>query len=135
MNVKLLKRVRDRIAARPRQFVMCQLFDTETESHTKVSHCGTAACIAGWAFTLSRKLRPKDARPMAEEDDPSGYVRGWVEAEGVLMLTSAEAHRLFLSDHWPQPFQKHFNNASSPIEHAKIAVRRINHFIKTKGEE
>lgn len=132
MDIKLLKRVRDRIAARPRQFVMRRLFDDRTESDHKPSHCGTACCILGWGIVLqdSEKRSPKEFAQLFELHELSYF-----STRNVFGISWAEGDKLVWADNWPEPFRTQFSKAKTDAQHARIAVRRINHFIKTKGKE
>lgn len=146
MNVRLLKRVRDRILAEPAQFVMehyfasrndilqeplyCYLVDHNVSAldiDRSVPNCGTAACIAGWTYALSRRITPKTAalRNAYPEE----------EAAKLLGISERQAERLFLVDHWPGKFYQQWQERPSLKIRARIAARRIDHFIKTRGEE
>lgn len=132
MNVKLLKRVRDRIAARPRQFVMHRLFNDRTGSGHEPSHCGTACCILGWGIVLQdvEKRKPKEFLTLFEEYGLSQF--NTANVFGIPLIRGA---KLIWSDEWPEPFRTQFKEAKTDAQYARIAVRRINHFIKTKGKE
>ena len=45
------------------------------------------------------------------------------------------AGQLFFDDQWPEKFQEALVEAKTPLQRAKVAVKRIEHFIKTNGEE
>lgn len=143
MNVDLLIRVRYKILDEPRQFVMQRFFATsmriDSDSETpeglrdisrEVPNCGTAACIAGWALTLSRT---ESHRPI---DAAEYYMyRTHLPARVELGLTSLQAQRLFYVTGWPWEFQKRWEETRDVVERARIAADRIDHFIATGGEE
>jgi len=131
MNVRLLREIAKVIQEKPRQFNMRfwhldkknKLFSwsdgikadalCELPEDRRIA-CTTTHCIAGWAQVLSpdRKCKVK-----AEKD-----------ARRLLELTPKQAYRLFYADNWPKGFG-HWKST------AKQAAARIEHFIKTAGEE
>jgi hypothetical protein len=65
-------------------------------------------------------------------------------AQNILGLTEEQADRLFFlpiaHEHheqysWPAKFEQRYNAATTLEAKAKVAVERIEHFIKTKGRE
>lgn len=127
MNVKLLRKVKKHILEEPKRFLMCYWRvkkrtdpDGLPTSHAGFAPCGTAACIAGWAWTLEHphKRIPEKSTEIAE----------------LLGIDPVERFRLFSVDQWPEPFQSQFKDNGS-AESAKVAAARIEHFIKTKGRE
>jgi len=137
MNVKLLKRVRDRIKLRPQQFDMTDWFSPSTNADQTPSHCGTAACIAGWAMTLHQRTTPEKCQaPDSLTFEEYG--------RQILDLTFHEGQSLFYVGEWPNPYSQQFAAIRDKLRDgdkltpkqadrlfAKIAVERINHFIKT----
>jgi hypothetical protein len=127
-TVRLLRRIQKKILAEPSQFIMRWWFTTEhIESNRPIKNCGTAACIGGWAVTLSDYKNPEQAR---ESTCNSG-----VGASGILKLNSEQGTRLFCYDIWPQKFQKMDFQKEGTMRFARNAARRIDHFIKTGGQE
>jgi hypothetical protein len=133
MNVRLLRRVAKHILAEPRRYeqgVWCEA--------TTSSPCGTTACIAGWAAILGEKLDLKTI----DHDDL--YYRASSKARKLLNINRDQAARLFSYPAtsiepdelgWPKRFAKRFFAAKTKRGQAKVAVARIEHFIKTKGAE
>lgn len=118
MNVKLLRKVKKHILEEPKRLMMG---DWVTE--TKKSPCGTAACIGGWAVILSGKYRANmDAGDVQEE------------AKELLDVEGMESTRLFGPVWWPAKFRGGCADDGEEIT-AKIAAKRIDHFIKTEGRE
>ncbi len=118
LNVKLLRRVRDKILKEPLQFEMSQWYTLALDH--PIPNCGTAACIAGWAIALAEKKSPaacydtnniqgKAMRLLGIEDDP------W---------------KLFAVSSWPIRYQNQFYNTGSLKVRARIAARRIDAYIK-----
>jgi hypothetical protein len=116
-------------------------------------YCGTAACFAGYA--VSKQTRKKHLR-LAIEDE----VRGWwgfdtdlirTEASQKLGLTtSVQQTKLFATTHWPVQFQVAYREAAEKARGYKLGTKRrikaelakvkilrdrVEHFIKTNGEE
>ena len=81
----------------------------------KYAKCGTAACIAGWAWKLTN---PTEPMPW------SGDV-----ATEVLGITLDDRNRLFYWQSWPAQFGGYIDNGTK--KSAKIAAARIEHFIRT----
>ncbi len=89
------------------------------------TECGAAYCIAGWALVMA-------GYKMIDEDtwlSPKGktITRIGIEAGKVLKLTEGQRSRLFDRWNWPTVF---FYDVSP-----KGAVKRIQHFMDTKGKE
>lgn len=128
MNVRLLRKVKKHILEEPKRLLMTYWrVNKKTDgreslpgNHAGFASCGTAACIAGWAWTLEhpRKRFPEMSTKVAE----------------LLGINPAERFRLFSVAQWPTQFQHQFRDDGSP-ESAKVAAARIEHFIKTKGKE
>lgn len=96
------------------------------ERHVAPGGCGTAACIAGLAVHIaSRRKRLDVTASWARNGDI------WDDAAKLLELTAAESKALFIRHNWPDEFRKPYHRASTPLSRAKVAVRRINHFIRT----
>lgn len=136
MNIPLLKRVKQAILKRPGQFEMGSFFSSvlifdEGRKEIPASHCGTAACIAGWAVHIEEGKKRIEATRSDHAD------AGDVEdvAIDLLMLSESQTSRLFYNHYWPDPFPFEYNAAKTPLARAKVAAARISHFIKTKGAE
>jgi hypothetical protein len=87
--------------------------------------CGTIACIGGWLTILTSKR---------EVEGMASFRRlSWA-----LGVPEAQAERLFAyvgdtecDEGWPIKFAQAYNNAKTARQRARVAVRRIEHFIKT----
>ena len=117
MNVKLLRRIQRWLMRlrHPEHFDM--------NSFGEKGNCGTSYCIAGKALQLK-------GYELGEGDfySPKGKrVRIEDTAASLLGLTLDEASRLFYQSNWPPEFR----GDRTPQE----AVRRIEHFIETEGQE
>lgn len=132
MNVKLLRKVAKHIAAEPRRYDQDKTLEFLKEE-AKVAlgsmapPCGTMGCIAGWTCVITGKTK--------RAKRSFGYRR----AQKQLQLTKDQAHRLFAyswaDEGWPKNFRMGYRLAATKEEKARIAVARIEHFIKTKGQE
>lgn len=102
--------------------------------------CGTALCIAGHAAMMAdpdmELACPDPSFPtiMAplNEDGYADHAEWKVRGRAALGIADGQERRLF--DHpedWPYPFCVDYDNAGTPAERAKVAARRIEHFIKT----
>lgn len=149
-QINLLRRVKEQILREPAQFVMGELF-TRSEFGTRdlereVPHCGTAACIGGWAIALSVGMTPSEAA--------EGQYRGWeedaatdawdraCEALGLELWTEGEetdrAHQLMSVWGWPRDLREAWEAEQTLEGRARIAAERIDRFIaeeEARGEE
>ena len=130
MNTKLLRDVARHISEEPRRLDMERITKRGKEIKGEAPPCGTAACIAGWALLLTH------------DKEITGYENGFPVVNGRCLdvvdaasLIGDEDHRLFFLSSWPKKFREPYAAAETPQQRAEIAVARIEHFIKTKGEE
>lgn len=151
MNVKLLRRIQKHISAEPRRFNMHfwgKHYSQYVNLHySNVPPCRTAGCIAGTACILTGDIQPKKLKGIkALLNGDYGYIDFPLStpfrARRALGLTKEQADRLFLlstmsrsGNSWPDNFELRFNAATTSRQRAKVAVARIDHFIKTKGAE
>jgi len=132
MNVALLRKIQDKIRDVPGQFIMTQFFTNQRGSFGRyaIPNCGTAACIAGWAYTLHKETNPKKAW-----DELEGSTGG-LESMGaeILGLNLVQAQCLFYESSWPKQFRSDEKDRSSD-EYLKDlparAIARIEHLIQT----
>jgi hypothetical protein len=102
INVKLLRKVRRHILAEPKRVNMGRFIYRKED-------CGTVACIAGWAVTLSGEELPYHISARAEE---------------LLGLNWRQASYLFYD-------APNFVKApAQTAEHARQTAKLIDHFIK-----
>ena len=142
MNVKLLRKVEKRILAEPRRFDM-MTFGTKLNKRTikalgkQAPPCGTVACIAGHDDWMAhpRLFAASVAIDRFHRDD--SIEKRAAKELGLVFDPSQDtnAGRLFFDDEWPKKFQAAFSKAKTPLQRAKVAVKRIEHFIKTNGKE
>lgn len=131
MNTKLLNKIIRHIREKPKRFNMKVL-----ARKSRLTTCGTAACIAGWAVLLTRADK-QDKKSFHSLID-SGLVSFWYAGASAIGLDQEEARQLFEAYNWPERYRKPLMAAQRHGHHRKaveIAVRRIRHFIKTKGVE
>jgi hypothetical protein len=120
--IEILRRVQKTLDKAPDNFQMAR-FKT-------VNECNTAYCIAGHILTMFK-----------HEIEEEGDYRDGELAAKILGINSTQANNLFFLDHWPDQFQMGYegNDNSFPIEStpefAANGIARIEHFIKTDGEE
>lgn len=101
-------------------------------SRFTIPNCGTAACIAGWAVTLVKKTNPANCYKGDTWDaaaEALGLDGRWHSGN----LPSTNSGKLFWMDEWPKQYKKDCKEGS--VAFARNAVRRIDHFIKTNGQE
>jgi len=150
MNVKLLRRIQRVIKKRADQFDMNTWFNKDSTA----SHCGTTACLAGWALTLAGRKSHQLASPLKiarglcqgfnENFDSIGVIGGErnytiaVKGATELGLDYNQAEKLFYINHWPAKFSVGYYRArdkNDNVEKARVTCERIDHFIKTNGTE
>jgi hypothetical protein len=132
LNVRLLRRVQKHIEAEPRRMKMKLWLDRNPfeRERSALPPCGTTACIAGWALILSGKHLRREVNYLAQ-------------GQKILGLTRDEAGNLFVVENWPENFRRKYNTDSESLlasmvpakdirKNARVAVARIEHFIKTR---
>jgi hypothetical protein len=146
MNVKLLRKVAKYILEEPRRLAMGSWVRDANPKYKAHPACGTQACIAGTACILSGKAKLKTHKEGFKYFSLPQSAPHIGQKE--LGLTHKEACRLFLLDsdwgdsgfegfegHWPHKFIQQYEGAKTNRKKARIAVARIEHFIKTCGKE
>lgn len=136
MNTKLLRKIQKQIIKYPKAFLMESF--VEPMEFDKDHPCGTAACIAGWAcilekdklpqkqqFNLQNQISGKISEYDAGSFDFYRYGREFIE------ISKDQADKLFDVTSWPEQFWEPYYSGNSDAKNAKIAVERIEHFIKT----
>ena len=130
MNKTLLLRVRAAILAEPEKFDMSDYFKKSDSSP-----CGTAACIAGWSIAISKRWkRLSNGYPLYSTDTTTlglSHWPAWLEAVKLLKINDEQAGKLFMAHAWPEPFRSSFALRKTNKHKARIAARRIDHFIAT----
>jgi hypothetical protein len=141
MNVRKLRKLQKWILAEPRRYR--QDWWGWTGDTFPVNEqgppCGTVACLAGNAALMEGYKAPLHINGRFEcMISPRGEtVRIDITAKRILGLTDNQRDRLFgLGPHsWPRELWSEYTMAKTPERRAAVAVRRIEHFIKTKGAE
>jgi hypothetical protein len=113
LNVALLERVKALIQHHPAMLQM------------EVWHCGTTACIAGWAVRLK------------SFSDPGFYVSSFIEptkikACRILGITAEESKSLFMVANWPTKLRSEYSEAIEDYEFSCTITKR--QFLKRKAE-
>jgi len=116
MNTQLFREIQKQIQKTPEKFSMsCFLTDQCCYNPQSIFQdgCGATACIAGWAIVLSGVTKYPEELCFRK-------------ATVLLQLSDEQGQRLFFDCYWPTEF------LPSTSENA---VKRIEHFIETNGEE
>lgn len=136
LNIKLFKKIREKIATTPEAYDQGAWGRRE-----ETAPCGTAACVAGWACALSGVATTEELAVAR-----TGIVRaGWIAdiAATRLGLEDDEAAVLFnprpadedLSDEyapWPEPFASQWRSARKDVlKESRAAVAYLDHIIET----
>lgn len=104
---------------------------------TENEGCGTTCCIGGWYAFKHPKV--KQARKNEGYSDGSGYTPDMLVYDLVNGLKynhegyrfNGNIRRLVCNFEWPEPFRTEFSTTTDKRLQARIAARRITHFIKT----
>ena len=154
-TIRTLRWIEKQILEEPKRFNM----DLVTEQHPfeavrnddDLPQCGTVACIAGW-YAIKKSGKLVNERLLIWDENSSRYkaekFKLWIYAlppgfrgdemdyaQKKMGLTDGEASALFHTDSWPDSFRNSYNNAQCSGNRkmlARIAARRIEHFIKTR---
>lgn len=156
MNVPLLRKVQEQVRNEPLSFMMqdwgrkntYQPGDGTVEK-AKANACGTTACIGGWATILKN---PSFLKPFKEDSSKHNDFLILMDsaedkAQRYLGLSDEQAHKLFFTCEWPEPFRSDFNIAqeASDVAHnvrefrkaqkqmAKIASDYIDAYVAANG--
>lgn len=125
LNVRLLRKVQKAILKHADQFAMSD-WDTRILDDAKRATpggCGTAACIGGWAILIHRGYKK------ASRLERLRNTQLW--AHQVLGLDPYDEAPLFFLEDWPLNFRTAWDKSKTSKQQARIAVKRIDHFIKT----
>lgn len=142
MQVKLLRQVKAHILDEPRRLHMDHGLMPKYGKDAPA--CGTVGCIAGWTVVLANKKRTESAKATIKRlkiprSESLPRERSWSAIEDmateILGIRSSAAERLFYTWNWPNALVSAYRSASSAAERAKITARRIERFIRTKGQE
>lgn len=105
--------------------------------------CKTQACLGGETVLATGSGRILEGGGI--EIDQAGYSSAEAikdRAQKDLGLTNVQALRLFFfkrwtasNNGWPEKFQQMYENAKTPQGRLYAAIRRVEHFIATKGRE
>ena len=137
MNIQILNEIKKKIKEEPYQFEMSEWFTTllECKDSKPVPNCGTAACIAGWAISIHNKVNPREAYRIAIRSSMSQRT----QACEILDINLEQGERLFMTYNWPEKFRLSKSGVAfkylTKKQQAALAIKRINHFIKTEGRE
>lgn len=138
LNVKLLRKVQKFILAEADRFDMGHWLGPASESYGLLKPaCGTVCCIAGAVYAIENKLDLKKGY----ETLPSAYETRKFACQALGFDVPDENsclypdNSLFLQTYWPKRYQTAYTTAVTQSGRARAAVRRIEHFIKTKGAE
>lgn len=131
MNTKLLRKVQKYIMQEPHRYNMSSWIAPIKFAYDKTEDqnppCGTVCCIAGAAYIISTN---SDIKTVSV-----GSVDLYITAVNNLQLNQAQTDRLFYTQYWPKKFKTSYYEVKTSLSRAKVGVARIEHFIKTRGEE
>jgi len=126
MNTPLLRKIQRAIEKHPKNMDMSGAW----VNHGGDVPCGTTGCIAGWAIAGASLARLMKEPTMQGADHPIK-----LEAQKVLKLTNEQADRLFFMTYWPDKWHFKYHRVKTDRGRAGVVIRRIEAFIKSKGDE
>jgi len=126
MNTRLLRKVKKAILEHPENTDMGYW----VKHDDSLAECGTVGCIAGWVWAKADIENLRKLPQVLSWDH-----RALTSAKRLLDIGSVQANSLFYVANWPSNFERAFNNRVTRQAKARIVADRIDHFIKTKGEE
>src|SRR5215813_1607233 len=99
MDVELLREVQQAILKYPSQLRMEEWLSEAVGAE----RCGTAACIGGWVYTLSKPFGQdfgdSPGKAQAYADKVGAYIEGYAQER--LGITWDQSQRLFYTSDWP----------------------------------
>lgn len=136
MNIRRLRRIAKIITQKSTQFDMSMWFQNKdtyvafeeaTNGHNPQTHCGTVACIGGWACALY----PQEARKLsaATFNESTGEV-----ASKLLELNDMQKENLFFPENWPDKWRMKYASRKTNQGRANVAAKYIEHFIACQGD-
>ena len=91
--------------------------------------------LTGWPTPACLPLRWLSVTPIKFYDDSIVERAAKELGLGFELSQDTNAGRLFFDNEWPEKFQAALAEAKTPLQRAEVAVKRIEHFIKTNGKE
>lgn len=127
-TIKLLQQVKRAILKEPKQFFMKGWF----KQYYDIPNCRTAACIGGWLYIFTNR-RKKPSSGVNCLSKKQLEVSSYVLIETMHKVGIKNYIRLINFNMWPSQFTT-VTEEGTP-EYAQQAADRIDHFIKTDGQE
>lgn len=142
MNVELLRKIQAAVIQEPKRLYMDKWIMIEGDAAEpgdmaeiiEYPACGTVGCIAGWAVILNDQ-KGNSVKNTARKFLAGIFLRTSQLAKEALDLEHDAAGRLFYVHYWPTKYAQDYSHTQDPVEKAKVAVARIEHFIATEGKE
>jgi hypothetical protein len=131
LNVRLLRKIQRHILEEPKRFIMGDViaqgepgeYVEDCDLEWEMPRCGTTACIAGWALFLGGA---RNNNSLGDAADLLGLN---------IPAIRDGAGSLFYVGGWPKKFYDAWVAAKTPRGRARVAARRIDFFIATKGTD
>lgn len=140
MKTRLLRKIQAHLAEEPKRYVQDYEHITSTETLERVSlngapPCGTMACIGGWACVLSGDSSPSYHTMRKAQEylglDPEQADRLF---SGV-SVSEGDIRIVYSGTRWPKKFASAYAKAKTQRGRVAVAIRRIDHFIATRGRD
>jgi hypothetical protein len=133
MKIKALRQIQKDMKDMPDQVIMSSYFDESLDllDNPPAGGCGTAACIAG--FAIFRAHKAPDLYNASKFNVARIAGCEFDLAKEALGLSTRQGQRLFSEKGWPTKFRKALLHAKTAKAYTAVVIKRIDHFIKTKG--
>lgn len=132
LNLKLLRKVRDRIAEIPESYDQTKWIMDSAEAP-----CGAAACVAGETIICDAPTVKQGINTLRSLAGRSGAISD--RASALLGISEEEADVMFDYSYvnhtveWPSPFKRRFAAAATPQAQAVVAVAYLDECLKRKA--
>jgi len=154
MNIERLKMLQEQVIkaapsfnmmewARPWGYMQAEW--PETLVTNEPPPCGIQACLAGETLIMLNIAKVEKCNMIPADDrwDGAQSTIPYLAAEELGLSIEQKQRLFYLSKHghgngqyyWPVNFELEYNAAKTPLDRAQVAVRRIQHFIDTNGNE
>lgn len=132
LNLKLLRKVRDRIAAIPESYNQARWITDSVEAP-----CGAAACVAGETIICDAPTITQGISTLKRLAGRGGAISD--RASVLLGISEEDADVMFDYSYlnhtveWPSPFKGQFAAAETPHARAQVAVAYLDECLKRKA--
>lgn len=133
MNIKPLRQLKRMFVSQPARLNMAVF--ARVSRAKNAPECGTVGCIAGWLVLLNKRSPREGYKDTVRRLVHGGDLEYPGEAARILGCTHWQARQLFYAGNWPYALYEAYASAKTSTERVRVAIKRINLWIRTKGLE